>query len=597
MFWTFRIDISSHALYNHNQPMISIKNKKIYLIIVIILISIHYLIIISSSWNKAAIYDEAVNITSGYAHLRKGNFEINKEHLTFWKEFITIPLLFLEPTLPTNLDEQQYIVADKFLYNNNLSADSILRASRIMNALGVFFLGLIIFKWSLELWGVTSAFFSLFFFLLCPNIIGWAGFSNTDFGLTVMIFLTTHCFYLHLKNPDKSNLILTGILFGLTQATKVTAILLYPTFLFLGIFYYLLINEKYSITKILLSISIIFLIGFCITSLTYMFSGIHNYFKGIRQVLDVQNIGGDVFVNGTIFPKGNKYYFIYSFLIKNSIPFIVLFLLSIIKSIFTKKSKEDIFKLVSLITIPVSLFIIASLSKRQLGLRYILPIYPFLFIFLGSLFNNINRKTIYFLIPLIVWMIFNNLSVHPNYLTFFNEFAGGSKNGYKHLVYDLDYGQDIKNIKKYLNPQNELILAYFGNVKPEYYQIDYQYGLLVSEIPDTMRLKKINSLNPKRELLAVSSLIYQMARIKDEFIFDWLKTYKPIDIVGNTILLYDITKDANAHINLAYIYMQLGKLDLAERELKRSLIIDSNRIDAIKGLEKIREFKNSSKKL
>jgi hypothetical protein len=71
----------------------------------------------------------------------------------------------------------------------------------------------------------------------------------------------------------------------------------------------------------------------------------------------------------------------------------------------------------------------------------------------------------------------SSISSYPNYLAYFNEFAGGSKNGYKILGdSNLDWGQDIFRIKKYLDEHKisdgYILYPWDGNEALQYYGIN-----------------------------------------------------------------------------------------------------------------------------
>jgi hypothetical protein len=67
---------------------------------------------------------------------------------------------------------------------------------------------------------------------------------------------------------------------------------------------------------------------------------------------------------------------------------------------------------------------------------------------------------------------------YPKYLDYFNEAAGGSKNGRSILVdSNLDWGQDLKALKNWMthNQIGKIQFAYFGTADPAYYKIDSVY--------------------------------------------------------------------------------------------------------------------------
>ena len=61
------------------------------------------------------------------------------------------------------------------------------------------------------------------------------------------------------------------------------------------------------------------------------------------------------------------------------------------------------------------------------------------------------------------------------YLAYFNELAGGPRNGYRSLVdSNLDWGQDLRNLKRWLREreiEEPINLCYFGMADPRFYQI------------------------------------------------------------------------------------------------------------------------------
>ena len=78
-----------------------------------------------------------------------------------------------------------------------------------------------------------------------------------------------------------------------------------------------------------------------------------------------------------------------------------------------------------------------------------------------------------------LWQNDSILLTWPNYLSYFNVLAGGSRNGYRHLVdSSLDWGQDLPGLKKWLQQKGldgqtrtPVYLSYFGTALPQYYGV------------------------------------------------------------------------------------------------------------------------------
>ena len=76
-------------------------------------------------------------------------------------------------------------------------------------------------------------------------------------------------------------------------------------------------------------------------------------------------------------------------------------------------------------------------SRLNIGQRHLLPMYPLIFILAGSLAANwgsLHRFTRAGLVGCLVLLPIEALLTWPNYLAYFNQFVGGSRNGYRCLV-------------------------------------------------------------------------------------------------------------------------------------------------------------------
>ena len=75
-------------------------------------------------------------------------------------------------------------------------------------------------------------------------------------------------------------------------------------------------------------------------------------------------------------------------------------------------------------------------------------------------------------IALCAWYGGSVLRVHPHYLGYFNELAGGPSGGWRYLVdSNLDWGQDLKALKRWMDDHGvaRVKLSYFGAADPDYY--------------------------------------------------------------------------------------------------------------------------------
>ena len=173
-------------------------------------------------------------------------------------------------------------------------------------------------------------------------------------------------------------------------------------------------------------------------------------------------------------------------------------------------------------------------SNLNLGLRYILVIYPFIFVISGLVFRKgiKNNKIAVKLLTttLLIFYVTSSLLIYPHYLSYFNKIAGGPDNGPKILTdSNIDWGQDVKNLKKYLIKDNiEFVcMSYFGQANLEYYKIDYRY------LPDNNNYQGLEKINCV-VAISVTSLWSQEGE------FSWLRELNPDEKIGYSIYIYDL---------------------------------------------------------
>jgi hypothetical protein len=110
----------------------------------------------------------------------------------------------------------------------------------------------------------------------------------------------------------------------------------------------------------------------------------------------------------------------------------------------------------------------------------VLVLYPAAFILAGAAIPLLKKASSYFrltLIFLLLWFAAESLAIWPHYLAYFNQLAGGPKNGYRHLVdSSLDWGQDLKGLGRWLKAKElpgqkktDVYVSYFGIASIDYY--------------------------------------------------------------------------------------------------------------------------------
>lgn len=188
-------------------------------------------------------------------------------------------------------------------------------------------------------------------------------------------------------------------------------------------------------------------------------------------------------------------------------------------------------------------------SNLNIGVRHLLPVYGFTFILLSGQLVKIcksfsSRKKLVacllLLVALFGWYLYENLSVYPYYLTYFNQVAGGPSGGYRYVVdSNLDWGQDLKRLANWVEKNNiqKISLDYFGWSDQTYYLKDKLVWISAGKYKNA---NEFLTDNPNGGYIAVSASFYMGSREKPETSYAWLDVHKPIIVIGNSIFVWYI---------------------------------------------------------
>ncbi len=513
--------------------------KHIDKVVVGLLLLLFFVVSIGVINYKSITNDELAHIPAGYSYWKTFSFRMNTEHPPLMKLIAGFPLLFLNPKLPLESEywkkSSEWNFGQVFMFQTGNNADLIVLIARIPMILVAVLFGFYIFRWASELYNTKAGYITLILYLFNPLVLGHAGLVTTDVGVAAFIFISLYYFWKFCKESSTTNLVLTGIFTGLAFSAKFTGIYLVPMLGLLATANYWhtskSLKELFSsgFLKVLLSLALILMIGVGILILSYGVFEFPKYFAGFRHVLVHSGTGHKAYLLETYSDKGFWYYFQVAFLFKEPVPLLILLAGTVILYRWLKKSNnQELFLL-----IPIVLYLFAFMvNKVNIGLRHILPVYPFLFVFIGKLSTWKFRYRYFFIIPLIGWYVLIAVMIFPHYLSYFNEFAGGSENGWKVLIdSNIDWGQDLKGLKAWMDENNisKIKMAYFGHDDRNYRKINYE----------------MLKCKPTEGIFAVS--VNRLVGFDEEEhkCLAWLRDsgLKPIVDIGHSIYIYNVTKE------------------------------------------------------
>ena len=562
--------------------------------------------------------DESAHIMAGYSYLTRRDFRLNPEHPPLIKELAAVPLLFLNLRFPEGKDwdqGDQWNTGQRFIHEQRelvreqlgrdgpfLSADWILTSARLPILALSLVLGWFLFRWSREMFGPFAALLTLALYALDPNIVAHSGLVTTDIGVTLFMFLSVYAFWKYIERPHPVRIVWLGLMIGAAMASKFTALWLLPVLGLLALFHvftavpiparpWLPESETASSRwRRLISIAAVFCAALAISLLVllacYFVIRFPSYMEGLREGMRHSRDGHPSFLLGQYSQHGWWYYFLAAFGVKSPPGTLTLRALAaafVVPLTIAGARQERIARSVFLL-VPIAVIVVITAGWGvNIGLRHALPAFPFIYLFAGALLRPVRsaaRLSKALVIPALLcvaWNAVEAVRISPYDLAYFNPFAGGPERGPQYLSdSNIDWGQSAGALRRYVDRAGvpAIYCAFAGNVDPWDYGVRYQYVPGAKNTPTSQRRGFLVPRNAPREFLAVSVMVAQGLYLSDVKAYDWLKYRTPIDRVGYSLLIYDITRDDMAHVRIAYGCFGYKLYDLAAHEARRALEIN-----------------------
>jgi Tfp pilus assembly protein PilF len=617
------------------------------------------LISITSFVQKSPTVDEPVHLLAGYANLKWGDYRANPEHPPLAKMWAALPLVFLDINDPRPVSSawdriptaspmalHTVDVAARLFFLDNDGETLFFFAKLMMIALATA-LGFYVFKWSRELWGLTGALASLFFYALDPNILAHSQLVHTDLPFTALFFIATYFYCRSLDQLNGKNLAFTVLFFGLAAVTKYAYSLILVIWAVLGgikVFSAqgldLAIGKQIVVTQRWKKLAVLVGVFACALLSAYMFIWL---VYGVRfdavpggqlrlpiaqelpkspairalvgflleyrlfpeawiygQLHIYGNLSRDTYLLGKmLIGEGSWLYFPVAFSVKTPIPTLLLFFGTFAMWFYEHSWRRSACILLGPIAV---YFFLAVGSGINIGLRHILPIYPFIFVLIGgtaaTLWQAKSRLKNTIIGVLCTWILLSAVLTYPNHLAYFNEFAGGPGNGHRILLdSNLDWGQDLKGLKSWMDRERVgkiqfLYFGFFNAAAPRYYGIDATF------LPGSwVAANDVTIDDPTRpDYIAISAnLLYGnfFTGIDEGFIKPF-RSVTPATTIGHTILVYQFDEvvrhyrefvrgnsaSAKSHFYLGNLLIHQGSWQEALEEYRRAVRMDPDFAEA-----------------
>jgi len=491
-------------------------------------------------------FDEGAHVAAGMEVLERGTYTFDQEHAPLARlATATLPYLAgLRLHGATNMWDGGFEV----LYaNGSYSRNLALARAGILP----FFVlaALVVFAWGRQLFDDGVAIVALVLFTTTPAVLAHASVATTDMAVTAGL---ASALYVWTGAPTSSTVtraLLLGVALGLAILTKLTSLMFFPACAAATV-----ICRRFVVrhgaadggpTWALRALTIAAVTAGVAVWAGYRFSfgppmtrlaggapvPAPELVNGLQQIVQHNSSGHDSYLLGEFRRTGWWYFFPVALAVKTPIALLCLCVAGATATVRRAAGGADWRVLVPLVC-AATILIVVMPANINIGLRHILPIYPFL-----ALLGAVGAAALWraartpwagrtAAAGLIAWQFATSAAAHPDYLAYFNVAAGPHPERVL-LDSDLDWGQDLLRLADTVRARRipALRIAYFGTADVT------KHGM-----PNVTRLGPND--RPTGWIAASQRALSHPA--PRYVVYHWLNAYTPVARAGKSIVLFYI---------------------------------------------------------
>ena len=454
-----------------------------------------------------------MHILSGYLDVALQNGIVNIEHPPLMKMLAGLALTALPLPPPPERVPMGNAFTDyghAFLFEGPVSPDTIAAVARAPFLVLLALLLGTVFFWARARYGSAAALLAVALLAFDPNVIAHAGIVHTDLGAALTVLAAVLAWENLRRAPSLQALLGAALALGIALVTKFSAVYVVPIFLLQGFLAarrearpgaaaarmlgrlalvgagaLVVVLGVYSLVTARMDLAdqreviheMVALRGApglsrVIESIAGVCPQLGHYLGGLASVARQNAIGGGVnYFFGKVSVTGFPLYFFAAFLFKSALAFLVVCGIALFALARDPVAREE----APLFLLPVGVLFLASIgSSYNIGIRHMLPVYPFLALAAAGAFARARRRAkegsggraiVWLLAALPVVSAVELARIHPHELSYFNPLAGGPEGGRRYLSdSNVDWGLDLKRLAARLHADGGAppSVAYFG---------------------------------------------------------------------------------------------------------------------------------------
>jgi hypothetical protein len=483
--------------------------------------------------------DEPFHLAAGYDFLLTGRQISDPQHPPLARVFFALP--FIRTPLPATTDglaRGNALLLRDDRYTQNLGRARI--GNLLFLAIGIAAVAL----WARDLISPAAGLIAALLFASTPAVLAHAGLATTDMAVAAMLPAALYALTRFLDRPSPPRTILLGIAIALGMLSKYSFFVYFP----IAAAVLFMVRRRFPVLKVMAACGIAAILvwstfRFTFTTLqaadsraadmcaevfhaprlaTAFRLPAPDYLNGFIEVARHDRHGHRAFLFGEMKDgRGWWYYFPVALFFKTPIPLLVLTLAGMAILIARRKFEVPL--------IALGILGVAMTSHINIGIRHLLPIYAPLAVAAAYAVVELRRFRAVS-IALIAWLVIGIAIAHPDYIPWFNAFAGSHP---ETILNDsnLDWGQDVLRLAR---TSRTLKIDHLTTSLATTADLD-RIGL-----PPHTNLEAMSEVHGN---LAISEMMLAQGNAYSPAVHDWLIRLlgdKPYRRVGKSIRLYTL---------------------------------------------------------
>ena len=473
---------------------------------------VHTTLLVYAAYSTSPVVDEPGHLASGIHHWRTGTFRLYSVNPPLVRMVAALPVLAMEHTFPRipepneGFSRPEYLAADHFADLNGDRLYPLVLAGRLACVPFSLVGAAVCVFWASRMYGVLSGYMALVLWCASPFMIGHGALLTPDLGAAATGVLACYAFWHWLREPSWPQAMLAGLSLGLALLSKTTLMLFVP--LFPIIWMATRLARRYegrsdsgdaapkqtSIFTQFGQLAAIGVLAIFLLNAGYGFEGsgrklgdysFHsraffgsqgtyatggNRFRGswlaevpvllpehYVQGIDLQRYDFEYnsgsYLLGTWRKEGWWYYYLVGLAVKEPLGLWVMLLLAVGCRFCVRPPESARGEIVLWLPAAAILLLVSSQTGLNHHVRYVLPILPLIYIGVSQVAATAAACSKWCSVAVwgcVAWYCLSSLATVPHSVSYFNELAGGPRNG-RYVLHNssTDWGQGLFALKSW----------------------------------------------------------------------------------------------------------------------------------------------------